>query len=83
MFTVIVKKKAQKEIQHLSARDQERVYNALLIIADNPFVGKRLDADYQGLWSYRVWPYRILYAIHQHAVTVLILRVGHRKDVYR
>lgn len=83
MYTVVIKKKAKKEIECLPEYDQERVYRALLELGETPFAGKRLDGEYQGVWSLRVWPYRILYTIHRQTVTVVVLRVQHRKDVYR
>lgn len=83
MYTVEVKKKAKKEIQALPRKDQKRIFAAFDVLAENPFEGKKLEGKYEGAWSLRVWPYRILYTIHQEIVTVVVLRVGHRKDVYR
>lgn len=80
---MIIKPKAQKEIERLPLRDQQRVYLALRAIRETPLAGKRLEGELQGTWSFRVWPYRILYTIHQHTVTVVVLRVRHRKDVYQ
>jgi mRNA interferase RelE/StbE len=46
-------------------------------------VGKPLRGDLAGLWSARRGEYRVLYRIDQHAVTVLVVTVDHRRDVYR
>jgi mRNA interferase RelE/StbE len=59
------------------------VLAAISILQENPFAGKKLQGDYEGAWSLRVWPYRILYTIHQEIVTVTVLRVGHRQGVYK
>ncbi len=83
MYLLEIKKKAKKEIKALAKKDQQRVLAALDVLSENPFAGKRLEGEYQGAWSLRVWPYRILYAVHRDIVTVNVLRVGHRKDVYR
>jgi mRNA interferase RelE/StbE len=44
--------------------------------------GKGLTANHAGVWRYRVGDYRILARIIDNTVTVLALRVGHRRDVY-
>lgn len=50
--------------------------------ADPRRFGKALRADLAGLWRYRVGDYRILCQIQDRIVTVLVLSVGHRKNVY-
>jgi len=44
--------------------------------------GKALKADLAGLWRYRVGDYRILCQIRDRELLVLVVAVGHRKDVY-
>jgi len=44
--------------------------------------GKALSREFAGLWRYRIQNYRIICHIEDHKLTVLVLRVGHRKDVY-
>lgn len=44
--------------------------------------GKGLTSNHAGTWRYRVGDYRILVQILDNTVTVLALRVGHRRDVY-
>lgn len=45
--------------------------------------GKALRGEKGELWRYRVGDYRIICAIKDETVTVLVLSVGHRRDVYR
>ncbi len=53
-------------------------------LAENPRQwGKPLDGDKVGLWRYRVGDYRLICDIQDERITVLVIRVGHRKDVYR
>ena len=44
--------------------------------------GKGLAANHAGVWRYRVGDYRILAQFIDNTLTVLALRVGHRRDVY-
>ena len=50
--------------------------------ADPRRFGKGLRADLVGLWRYRVGDYRILCQIKDEQLLVLVVAVGHRKDVY-
>jgi mRNA interferase RelE/StbE len=45
--------------------------------------GKGLHADLAGLWRYRVGDYRILCQIKDGLLLVLVISVGHRKNIYR
>ena len=50
---------------------------------ENPRLhGKGLTADKSGMWRYRVGDYRILAEIQDGTITILILNVGHRRDIY-
>lgn len=44
--------------------------------------GKGLTANHAGVWRYRVGDYRILAQFIDNTLTVVALRVGHRRDVY-
>jgi mRNA-degrading endonuclease RelE of RelBE toxin-antitoxin system len=51
---------------------------------DNPRrVGVPLRNELEGVWSARRGAYRVLYRIDEEAREVIVLRVGHRRDVYR
>jgi len=50
-------------------------------LTKNVYAGKALKGRYEGLYSLRVGDYRVIYKIESFGV--LILAIGHRKDVYR
>jgi mRNA interferase RelE/StbE len=45
--------------------------------------GKAMTGDLKGLWRYRVSDYRIVARIEDNKFIVLVLTVGHRREVYR
>lgn len=50
---------------------------------ENPRIhGKALTADKSGQWRYRVGDYRLLAKIEDDTITILVLNVGHRRDIY-
>jgi len=50
-------------------------------LAGNPFLGKKLKGEFEGLRSYRLGPFRIIYRFSKELVEIVYL--DHRKDVYR
>ncbi|MGO9006823.1 MAG: type II toxin-antitoxin system RelE family toxin [Beijerinckiaceae bacterium] len=46
-------------------------------------LGKALSGDKTGFWRYRVGDYRILVRIEDQRLVVLVISVGHRREVYR
>ena len=54
-----------------------------LINCENPRIhGKALTANRSGQWRYRVGDYRILAEIHDNKLVLILIDVGHRKDIY-
>lgn len=54
-----------------------------VLVDRNPYqFGKPLKGNKLGLWRYRVGDYRILCQIEENRLVVLVVAVGHRKDIY-
>ena len=49
----------------------------------DPFQGKPLKGRLQGSYSCRVGSYRIIYKIFQSKLLVIVIDIGHRRDIYR
>ena len=45
--------------------------------------GSGLRANLAGLWRYRVGDYRVICSIEDHELVILVLQIGHRRDVYQ
>lgn len=83
MYRLEVKPKALKQLESLPTKNQEKLLAAFEVLRENPHAGKQLQGRYKGLRSLRVWPYRIIYTLDHKIVTVTVVKIGHRKDVYR
>lgn len=81
-YHLVLEKKVQKDLEKIDTRFKERIYSALLSLRDNPYLGKKLSGEYDGNRSYRVWPYRIIYRISAKEITVYVVKIGHRQEVY-
>ena len=82
-FRVEVKRSAVKEIEALPGRDIKVVLDKISSLADNPrpYGCQKLSGREQ--YRIRRGDYRILYYIEDDVLIVYIVKVGHRKDVYR
>ena len=78
--------RARKELRKLDLPVQQEILSYLrkrIATKSNPKrFGKPLGADKHGLWRYRVGTYRVICQIQTDKIVVLILRVGHRKNIY-
>jgi len=78
---------AQRELDKLDEPIARRVsrflYERVAQLDDPRRIGERLQGTLSELWRYRVGDYRILCSLeHQHLV-VLVLRIGHRREIYK
>ena len=84
-FQVILVPEAQTDIKHLTPAIQTRILDKLAWIGKHaellhhqPLKGEA----WSGCFKYRVGNYRIIYQIDRLTEKLLILKVGHRRDVY-
>ena len=86
MYKVVFSKNALKQIKKLDKSIAALIIGWIeknLENCDDPRIhGKGLTANRSGQWRYRVGDYRILADIDDEKITVLVVSVGHRRDVY-
>jgi len=82
MYKIAIPRSAQKDLKKIDKLYKARILIALNILSKDPFVGKKLKGACDGQYSYRVWPYRIIYEIHKLEFAVIVIRVGHCQGVY-
>lgn len=82
MYEVRLEKKAKKELENLPASARLRILKSLTALSGQPGLGKALKGELVGLYSYRVWPYRIFYKVYKEVLVVIVLHIAHRQGVY-
>jgi mRNA interferase RelE/StbE len=83
-YKVEISRTAEKQLRRLGADDRRRVAHALVGLGDDPHPpGSRKLSGYTDVFRIRVGMFRVLYSVDGHTVIVIILKIGHRKDVYR
>lgn len=83
-YRVDTKPRALKDLAALPADVLPRVDTVLLSLADNPRPrGAKKLADEDDVWRVRIGDYRVLYTIDADEELVTIVRIRHRREVYR
>ncbi len=82
-YKIEIKKSAAKEIENLPSTILKRVISHIQELSDDPRPSgcKKLSGDEK--YRLRVGDYRILYEIEDDIVTVYVVKVAHRKELYR
>lgn len=76
------KDRAYKDLEKINKPIRQVIMDKITInLSKIPPEGKLLSGDLKGLFSYRVGDYRVLYTKIQEGV--LVLRIGHRREVYK
>lgn len=85
VWTIEFAATAEKELSKLDKSAAKRILKFLKerVATDPRSSGKALRGDHAGLWRYRIGDYRVICEIRDQTVSVLVVRIGHRKEVYR
>jgi mRNA interferase RelE/StbE len=81
-FTLVYTKRAVKDIEGLDDLAKKRLAKKLLSLAENPIgKSKKLMNSELGSYRFRVGDYRVIFDLA--GSQVVVLRVGHRREIYR
>ena len=83
IYQINLSSDAQRSLERMISSLRIRIERALESLEQNPFGGKKLHGEYKNCYSIRIWPYRVLYEIYKKHLIVNVIRIAHRKDVYR
>ncbi len=84
MLTIEFSTHARHQFEKIrEAPIRERVASALEELAESPFAGKPLQGPWAGCRSYRIGDYRVVYQILSKQRVLGVLRIDHRREVYR
>ena len=82
-YTIRYTKEAKDRIQDLDPSLKPVVQKAIESLKTNPLRGKPLSHQLAELRSLRTSDYRIIYTFRDRELTIIVIAVGHRRDVYR
>ncbi len=82
-YKVEIKHSAAKEIENFPKPDLKRVLDKIVSLADNPRPYDSIKLSAQEKYRVRCGRYRILYTIEDDVLIVVVVKVGHRREVYQ
>jgi len=82
-YTLQIDDKVIKDLKKIDKTWQKRILIKMKTsLLENPYSGKKLVGNLSSFWRIRVGDYRIIYAIEEEIVTVEVIKIKHRKEVY-
>ena len=89
-YEVIIKPSVFKDLSKLQDGIIEKIFEKIEQLADNPRPSgckklknlKQVNSNYKSLYRIRFNDYRIVYAIEDSIITVTVVAVGHRREIY-
>jgi mRNA interferase RelE/StbE len=82
-YQVILPKSVQKELDRLPDEIANRILARLAGLETNPRPADVKKLKGRDAWRIRVGDYRVIYEIHDRILQIIVITVGHRRDIYR
>lgn len=84
MYNIYWKARAKKQLDKIELKSRYRIVLAVEELKDNPFPpnSKKLVGTENG-YRIRIGNYRVIYSVYRQELNILVLKLGHRKEIYR
>jgi mRNA interferase RelE/StbE len=84
VYEVLLSKTARKQLAHLPIVIHDKIIESIskLSAVSRPAGCKKLKG-YKNVWRIRTGDYRIIYEIDDNVLRILVIAIGHRKDIYQ
>ena len=82
-FTLRIEKTPRKFLKTLNLSDKKRIDVALTLLTENPIPPKAKKLSGRDGYRIRVGDFRIIYEIQKSVLIVLVIDIGHRREIYR
>jgi mRNA interferase RelE/StbE len=84
VYKVVYLDQVEEDLKKLDKSTVKKILARIetYLAADPKELGKSLKGGFQGYWRYRWGNYRVIYKISEQEILILILRIGHRKEIY-
>jgi mRNA interferase RelE/StbE len=84
VYELFIERRAERDLRKLSVEDFQRIIIHIKVLAENPkSSGCRKLTGSKNEWRQRVGSHRVIYEIDDKAKIVKIMRIRHRREVYR
>ena len=83
MYDIEIRRQAQRSLDKLPVKDFDRVVEDIKQLSETPRPKGVEKIKNTGLWRIRQGDYRIVYSISDSEQLITVLRIGHRREIYR
>ena len=83
VYKIFFKRSVEKDFKSIPPKDLKKILDLIEMLAEDPRPSKSEKLTGQERYRVRQGLYRIVYSIQDNELTVWIVKVGHRKDIYR
>ncbi|MCK5719403.1 MAG: type II toxin-antitoxin system RelE/ParE family toxin [Thiomargarita sp.] len=82
-YKIEVKKSAEKELRKLPQKNLIKILEKITSLSSDPHPIGSIKLTNQERYRIRIGNYRVLYTIEDDILTIYIIKIGHRKEIYR
>ncbi len=82
-YRVLVRKSVSKDLDRITKKDVRRIVKAMRALSDDPRPPKSKKLSGEENYRLRCGAYRIIYEIQDEQLVICVVRIRHRRDVYR
>jgi len=82
-YTLFIERSAQKSLSKIDTQDKVKIEDAIEALALDPRPANSKKLTGRDAYRIRIGNYRVIYEVDDGKLIILVVRVGHRKDVYR
>jgi len=82
-YSIEILRSAQKQLSKINRQDQDRIISSIESLANNPRPDGCTKLSGRPAWRIRIGSYRVIYEIQDEKLIVFVVRIGHRREIYR
>ena len=82
-YDIQIRRKAQKSLTRIPEPFQSNIIEAISSLSDNPHPANSKKLTGRPAWRIRIGNYRAIYEINNQQLIILVLDIGHRKNIYK
>ncbi|MBU1086588.1 MAG: type II toxin-antitoxin system RelE/ParE family toxin [Candidatus Omnitrophica bacterium] len=83
IYLIRIEKEAAKTLAKIVKSERRRIVVAIEKLKHNSDLGSQLSGKWKGLRRLRVGDYRIIYGIKSKQLLILVVKIGHRREIYQ
>ena len=83
IYSINITRRAQKVLSKLPADIQKKIVSNIRKLSKEPFSNLCKKLSGRNAWRIRIGSYRVIYEVNKEELSIIIILIGHRKDIYQ